>query len=84
MENIQTGSTKGMAIETSIIKVSKVSEFKFPETDKCVKHVYGATEYYVIAPVTEDIDVGDIIEYQKYAPNFGWFIRIINSSRTTN
>ncbi len=34
------------------------------------------SDYYVIANLKEEMEIGDEIEYEPYGYNFGWFERV--------
>ena len=33
--------------------------------------------YHLIAELNDDVRVGDMVEYEPYGINFGWFTRVI-------
>lgn len=41
--------------------------------------LYGSADrYHLIAKLSDDVRVGDVVEYEPFGFNFGWFTRVIS------
>ncbi len=70
-------TTKGFSFdkETRTIEVLR----KKVEKDSIL--LYGSDlEYHIIANPKAKVEVGDLVEYQPYGVNFGWFIKVMKEA----